>query len=153
MQEPKKLLYRMSRWPQGLACSFPGPSTVCIPATHQSGGCYHFHDPQGPLTPTESGKHRESHVLWRLQCFQHHPALPSKEKASSNVNWTVWSWWWRRGRKRWSKPSCITPLTMMICRRWAVRSATGSICSHCHQSVQQKWRPQTVIALTTRRNS
>ncbi len=62
---------------EGPADCFPGLAAVCMPIKHWSGGCRHLPDPQA-LSRLEKQGSTARVVLWFLQCFQHHPALPSK---------------------------------------------------------------------------
>ena len=64
----------------------PGSPLVRLPATDGSWGCHHL--PAEPCLhpPGQTGEHCEGHVLWLLQCFQHHQACSTGWQADGDAD-------------------------------------------------------------------
>ena len=63
--------------------SFYGPTPVYISTWHWSGWCHHLPPGQITFSSVEAWKHCEDHVLWFLQCSQHHTACTFGEQAGA----------------------------------------------------------------------
>ena len=60
---------------------------------HQSGRRHHLPPGRITVSPGEAWKHCEDHVLWFLQCFQHHTACTLGDKLElAGVNQHLTSW-------------------------------------------------------------
>ena len=67
-------------------CSLVGPfmDPLHLPDWHQSGQHHNFPPGQITVSPGEAWKHCEYHILWFLQCFEHHTACTPGGQADAH---------------------------------------------------------------------